>query len=180
MNEELENVRKISTSFNPIETMNMNRMVANARAALSWTELSLQALAPYQSAIQGKQATHLDHHLTCISRAVGFVMENLVSMASNWELKRRDSILEKMRNKESRTTRRRLRNGPLFQEKLFQEEGVQEIHDKLLSKLRDEQLINGSRQAAQKRQASSPVPASSSDKRQRASQLSRGEGVRKW
>ena len=124
LNEELDIVRKISTFFNPVETLNMEKMVVNATAVLSWTELALRALAPIQSSLQGEQATQLDHHLTCLSRAVGFVMENLVAMGANWELKKRDAILEKLRNKELRATRRNLRNSPLFQDSLFKEELV--------------------------------------------------------
>ena len=71
LNEDLDMVRKIATFFNPIETLNMEKMVINATAALSWTELALRALAPIQSSLQGEQATQLDHHLTCLSRAVG-------------------------------------------------------------------------------------------------------------
>ena len=145
LNEELDSLRRIATSYNPNETRDMSTMVANATAALSWVELALQALAPYQSTVQGEQATQQDHHLICISRAVGFVMENLVAMWANMELKRRDSILEKIKNKESKSTRKALRNGPLFQDGLFNDARVQEIHDRTIARLRESLILNATR-----------------------------------
>ena len=145
LNEELDNLRRIATSYNANETRDMATMVANATAALSWVETALQALAPYQSTVQGEQATQQDHHLICISRAVGFVMENLVAMWGNMELKRRDSILEKVKNKETKSTRKTLRNGPLFQDGLFNDARVQEIHDRTIARLRETLILNAAR-----------------------------------
>ena len=97
-------------------------------------------------------------------------------MGANWELKKRDAILERLRNKELRATRRNLRNSPLFQDSLFQEDLVRDILDKLLARLRDEQLIRGSRQPAQKRQFNQSNQGFSGNKKYKSFQPSRGTG----
>ena len=174
LNEDLETARKIAAFFNPIETQNMEKMVINSTAALSWIELALRALTPIQNALQGEQAYQLDQLLTCLSRAVGFVLDNMVAMGANWELKKRDTILEKLRNKENRTTRRKLRNSALFQDDLFEDKLVQDILDKLLARLRDEQLLRGSGQQSSKRQFSQGNQGSSGNKKFKSFQSFRG------
>ena len=152
----------------------MEKMVINSTAALSWMELALRALSPIQNALQGEQAYQLDQLLTCLSRAVGFVLDNMVAMGANWELKKRDSILEKLRNKENRTTRRKLRNSALFQDDLFEDKLVQDILDKLLTRLRDEQLLRGSNRPTPKRQFSQGSQSSSGSKKFKSFQSFRG------
>ena len=174
LNEDLDSARKIGTHFNPIETENMEKMVINSTAALSWLELALRALTPIQNKIRGELGYQLDQILTCSSRAVGFVLDNMVAMGANWELKKRDSILEKLRNKEVRTTRRKLRNSTLFQEDLFEDKLVQDILDKLLAKLRDEQLIRASGHQSSKRQFSQGNQGSQGNKKFKSFQSFRG------
>ena len=101
-------------------------------------------------------------------------MDNMVAMGANWELKKRDSILEKLRNKENRITRRKLRNSTLFQDDLFEEKLVQDILDKLLTRLRDEQLLRGSRQPTQKRQFAQSNQGASGNKKFKSFQSFRG------
>ena len=103
-----------------------------------------------------------------------FVLDNMVAMGANWELKKRDSILEKLRNKEVRTTRRKLRNSTLFQEDLFEDRLVQEILDKLLAKLRDEQLLRASGHQSSKRQFSQGNQGAQGNKKFKSFQSFRG------
>ena len=114
----------------------MSTMIANATAALNWTDLALQALSPYPERLQGDDATHLDHHLIALSRAVGFVNENLVAMWANWELKRRDALLIKVKDTETKANRRSLRDSPLFQPSLFNDERIRDLQDRLVSRLK--------------------------------------------
>ena len=54
LNDEVENLNRIATSFNPNETRDMSTMIANATTALSWTDLALQALTPYPNRLEGE------------------------------------------------------------------------------------------------------------------------------
>ena len=97
-------------------------------------------------------------------------MENLVAMWGNMELKRRDSILEKVKNKESKSTRKTLRNGPLFQDGLFNDARVQEIHDRMIARLRESLILNATRPQYQRQ---SQAQQNSSGRRQGQSQPTR-------
>ena len=151
LNDELDNLNRIATAFNPNETRDMSTMIANATAALSWTDLSLQAMGSMPMSGSQEDAERLDHHLVALSRAVGFVLDNLVAMWGNWELKRRDSLLAKVRETESKANRRSLRNEPLFQPLLFRDEHIRELQERLVSRMRDNLILSTARNPAQKR-----------------------------
>ena len=114
----------------------------------------------------------LDHRLIALSRAVGFVMENLVAMWANWELKRRDALLIKVKDTESKANRRSLRDSPLFQPTLFNDERIRDLQNRLVSRLRDNLIISAARSSSQKRQQPSGNNVQPSKKRY--SQPSRG------
>ena len=123
--------------------------------------------------MQAEEATQWDHHLIAISRAVGFVMENLVAMWANWELKRRDSLLSKVRESESKANRRSLRDSALFQPTLFNDERIRQVQDRLVSRLRDNLIISAARATTQKRHQPSSG-GSNQPAKKRFSQPSRG------
>ena len=172
LNDEIDNLNRIATSFNPNETRDMGTMIANATAALSWTDLALQALAPMPMSRSPEDVARLDHHLVALSRAVGFVMENLIAMWANWELKRRDALLLKVRDSESKTNRRSLRDSPLFQPTLFNDERIRDLQNRLVSRLRDNLILSAARPPSQKRQQ--PSNNNSQPQKKRYSQPSRG------
>ena len=148
-------------------------MIANATAALSWIDLGLQALAPMPMSRTPEDVTRMDHHLVAMSRAVGFVMENLIAMWANWELKRRDALLQKVRVSESKANRKSLRDSPLFQHTLFNDDQVRDLHNRLVARLRDDLILSAARPASsQMRQQ--PSSSSSQSKKQKYSQPSRG------
>ena len=126
-------------------------MIANATAALSWTDLSLQAMGSMPMSGSREDTERLDHHLVALSRAVGFVLDNLVAMWGNWELKRRDSLLTKVRETETKANRRSLRNEPLFQLQLFRDDQVREVQERLVARLRDNLILATAGNPAQKR-----------------------------
>ena len=172
LNDELDNLNRIATSFNPNETRDMSTMIANATAALSWTDLALQAMGPMPMSRTPEDVERLDHHLVALSRAVGFVLDNLIAMWANWELKRRDALLSKVRETETKANRRSLRDGPLFQPLLFSDERVRDLQERLVSRLRDNLILSAARPPSQKRQQYSSQ--SSQPSKKRYSQPSRG------
>ena len=119
-----------------------------------------------------EDVARLDHHLVALSRAVGFVLDNLIAMWANWELKRRDALLTRVRETETKANRRSLRDGPLFQPLLFSDERVRDLQERLVSRLRDNLILSAARPPTQKRQQYSSQ--SSQPSKKRYSQPSRG------
>ena len=94
-------------------------------------------------------------------------------MWANWELKRRDALLQKVRVSESKANRKSLRDSPLFQHTLFNSDQVRDLHNRLVARLRDDLILSAARpSSSQMRQQ--PSSSSSHNKKQKYSQPSRG------